>query len=155
VYIRRLAARAHAAIDKNAIFDTVFAMKVSVLALESVFDTGLATVLDAFQTANELAELSGLSSSRFDVTVVGVRKNVKTSQGFTVPVRPVAKRVPDCVVVPAIGFKMPDPLQRALARPDVARRDRGASAVGRSRSDDERGLHWNVRARRVRPAQRA
>jgi transcriptional regulator GlxA family with amidase domain len=31
----------------------------------------------------------------------------------------VAKRVPDCIVVPAIGFKMPDPLQRALARPDV------------------------------------
>jgi transcriptional regulator GlxA family with amidase domain len=94
-------------------------MRVSVLALESVFDTGLATVLDAFQTANELAEVSGLSSSRFDVTVVGVRKTVKTAQGFTVPVRPVAKRAPDCVVVPAIGFKMPDPLQRALERPDV------------------------------------
>ena len=89
------------------------------LALESVFDTGLSTVLDAFQTANELAALSGLSSSRFDVTVVGVRKAVKTAQGLTVPVRPVAKRAPDCVVVPAIGFKMPDPLQRALARPDI------------------------------------
>ncbi len=89
------------------------------LALESVFDTGLATVLDAFQTANELADLSGLSSSRFDVTVVGVRKSVRTSQGLTVPVRAVARRAPDCVVVPAIGFKMPDPLQRALARPDI------------------------------------
>ena len=94
-------------------------MQVSVLALENVFDTGLATVLDAFQTANELADLSGLSPSRFDVTVVGVRKNVKTSQGLTVPVRPAPKRVPDCVVVPAIGFKMPDALQRALARPDI------------------------------------
>src|SRR4249920_944255 len=94
-------------------------MRVSVLALEHVFDTGLATVLDAFQTANELADLSGLSSSRFDVTVVGVRKHVKTSHGLTVPVRPVAKRAPDCVVVPALGFKMPDPLQRALERPDI------------------------------------
>ena len=94
-------------------------MRISVLALESVFDTGLATVLDAFQTANELADLSGLSSPRFDVTVVGVRKDVKTSQGFTVPVRAAAKQVPDCVVVPAIGFKMPDALQRALARPDI------------------------------------
>ena len=46
------------------------------LALENVFDTGLATVLDAFQTANELADMSGLSSSRFDVTVVGVRRHV-------------------------------------------------------------------------------
>lgn len=94
-------------------------MKVFVLALENVFDTGLATVLDAFQTANELADLSGLSSSRFDVTVVGVRKHVKTSQGFTVPIRPAGKRGPDCVVVPAIGFKMPDALQRALERPDI------------------------------------
>src|SRR6185503_3365843 len=67
----------------------------------------------------ELADASGLSSSRFDVTVVGVRTHVKTSQGFTVPVRPMAKQVPDCVVVPAIGFKMPDALQRALARPDI------------------------------------
>jgi transcriptional regulator GlxA family with amidase domain len=100
-------------------------MMVSVLALQSVFDTGLATILDAFQTANELAVMSGLSSSRFDVTVVGVRKNVKTSQGLTVPVRPVAKRAPDCVVVPAIGFKMPDALQRALTRPDI----RDATAV--------------------------
>ena len=100
-------------------------MMVSVLALDRVFDTGLATVLDAFQTANELAEVSGLASSRFDVSVVGVRKHVKTSQGFTVPVRPMAKQVPDCVVVPAIGFKMPDALQRSLSRPDI----REAAAV--------------------------
>ena len=89
------------------------------LALENVFDTGMATVLDAFQTANELAALSRVSTSRFDVTVVGVRKHVKTSQGFTVPVRPVGRHAPDCVVVPAIGFKMPDPLERALARADT------------------------------------
>jgi len=94
-------------------------MKVSVLALDSVFDTGLATVLDAFQTANELAELSGLSTSRFEVSVVGVRRSVRTAQGFTVPVRPAARLAPDCVVVPAIGFKMPEPLQQALSRPDV------------------------------------
>jgi transcriptional regulator GlxA family with amidase domain len=94
-------------------------MKVSVLALESVFDTGLATILDAFHTANELAELSGLSSSRFEITIVGVRKTVRTAQGLTVPVRPIARRPPDCVIVPAIGFKMPDALQRALTRSDV------------------------------------
>jgi len=88
--------------------------------LDHVFDTGLATVLDAFQTANELAELSGDSASRFDVSVVGVRRNVKTALGLTVPVRPIAKQYPDCVVVPAIGFKMPDVLQRALTRPDVS-----------------------------------
>lgn len=90
------------------------------LALDSVFDTGLATVLDAFQTANELAEMSGLSSPRFEVTIVGVRKEVKTSQGLLVPVTPVPMRtVPDWVVVPAIGFKTPGPLQAALARSDI------------------------------------
>src|SRR5262249_50995157 len=107
------------AIDKNAIFDTVLAMRILVLALDSVFDTGLSTVLDAFQTANELAALSGVSASRFDVSVVGVRKHVKTAQGLTVPVGAAGKRPPDCVVVPAIGFKMPDTLQRALVRPDI------------------------------------
>ena len=95
-------------------------MRVSVLALDSVFDTGLATVLDAFQTANELADVSQMSTSRFEVSVVGVRKNVRTALGLSVPVRPVPKRAPDCVVVPAIGFKMPDALERALSRPDVA-----------------------------------
>jgi transcriptional regulator GlxA family with amidase domain len=100
-------------------------MRVFVLALDNVFDTGLATVLDAFQTANELAELSGVSTARFEVSVVGVRKNIKTAHGLTVPVRPAPKRAPDCVVVPAIGFKMPDPLQQALARPDI----RDASAA--------------------------
>ncbi|HWY65755.1 MAG TPA: DJ-1/PfpI family protein, partial [Rhizomicrobium sp.] len=94
------------------------------LVLDGVFDTGLATVLDALQTANELAEMSGLASPRFDVTIVGMRKAVKTSQGLTVPVNALAMRVvPDCVVVPAIGFKMPGPLQAALERSDV--RDAG------------------------------
>jgi transcriptional regulator GlxA family with amidase domain len=77
-------------------------------------------MMDAFKTANELAEMTALSSLRFDVTLVGVRRTVKTSQGLTVPVTPMSKRmVPDLGVVPAIGFKMPGPLVEALARPDM------------------------------------
>jgi transcriptional regulator GlxA family with amidase domain len=90
-----------------------------VLALDDVFDLGLSAVLDAFQTANELAEISGFSGQRFDVKIVGVTKSVKTSQGLSVPVQTAGSRAPDCVVVPAIGFKMPEPLEAALARPDV------------------------------------
>ena len=45
-------------------------MRVQVLALSSVFDTGLATVLDAFGTANELAPMLGLPSPRFEVEIV-------------------------------------------------------------------------------------
>ena len=102
-------------------------MRVFVLALDHVFDTGLATVLDAFQTANELAQLSGMPVSRFDVSVVGVRKHVRTAQGLAVPVRSAGRRAPDCVVVPAIGYKMPEALEQALGRPDI--RD-AAAALG-------------------------
>ena len=94
-------------------------MRVHVLALDGVFDLGLSAVLDAFQTANELAEMSGLSAERFDVKIVGVTKSVKTSQGLTVPLRAIGSKPPDCVVVPAIGFKMPDPLEAALLSPQI------------------------------------
>lgn len=108
------------AIGEIANFDSIFAMKIHVLALNGVFDTGLATLLDAFQTANELAEMSGLGSQRFEVTIVGLRKTVRTSQKLSVPIAPMPRRsAPDWVVVPALGFKMPDPLQAALARPEV------------------------------------
>ena len=113
------------AIGKNAIFDIIFAMRVDVLALDGVFDLGLSAVLDAFQTANELTEVSGLGVPRFELKIVGVRKAVRTSQGLSVPVHAVGTRAPDCVVVPAIGFKMPGPLEAALARPDI----RDAAAV--------------------------
>jgi len=99
-------------------------MKVNVLVLDGVFDTGLATVLDSFGTANELAELFGLTSLRFVVSTIGVRASVRTAQGLRVPViSPDRRAKPDLVMVPALGYKMPDPLIAALARPDV--RDAG------------------------------
>ena len=102
-------------------FDIVLAMKIDVLVLDGVFDTGLATVLDAFSTANELAEMFGITSLRFDVTTVGVRKNVRTSQGLSVPAVPCSGRgAPDLAIVPALGYKMPGPLLEALARQDVS-----------------------------------
>lgn len=107
------------ALGRNTIFSTIFAMRINVLVLDNVFDLGLSAVLDAFQTANELAEMSQFSAERFDVKVVGVSKSTKTSQGLTVPVQSAGAQVPDCVVVPAIGFKMPEPLEAALARPNV------------------------------------
>ena len=48
-----------------------------------------------------------------------MRRKVRTSQGLGVPVQAIGSEVPDCVVVPAIGFKLPDLLEEALARPDV------------------------------------
>lgn len=97
----------------------MLAMKVSVLVLDDVFDLGLSAVLDAFRTANELAEMSGVSAERFDVRMVGLSESVQTSQGLTVPLQAIGSKAPDWVVVPAIGFKMPGPLEAALARPNI------------------------------------
>jgi len=95
-------------------------MRIYVLALNDVFDTGLFTLLDTFSTANELAESAGTASARFDVTVIGVRPRVRTSQGLSVPVRPAVRLArPDVVLVPAIGLKMPETLRVALERRDV------------------------------------
>jgi transcriptional regulator GlxA family with amidase domain len=94
-------------------------MRVHVLALEGVFDLGLSAVLDAFQTANELIDASKIGVARFEVKIVAVRRRVRTSQGLLVPIQRADRRTPDCVVVPAIGYKMPAPLEKALARPDV------------------------------------
>src|SRR4029078_6488157 len=95
-------------------------MRIDILVLDGVFDLGLSAVLDALQTAHELIQMSGLAVAPFELRIVGVRKTVRTSHGLTVPVHPIAGRAPDCVIVPAIGFKMPGPLEAALVRPDMA-----------------------------------
>src|SRR5262245_47423345 len=97
----------------------IIAMRVHVLALDGVFDLGLSAVLDAFQTANELLEASKMAIEPFDVRVVAVRRRVRTSQGLLVPIHRRDRRTADCIVVPAIGYKMPAPLEQALSRPDV------------------------------------
>jgi transcriptional regulator GlxA family with amidase domain len=112
------------------------AMKIDVLIVNGVFDTGLAAVLDAFATANELAVAQGLTSVSFDVNVVGLRRQVHTKQGFAVPVLPAKGRTPtDWVVVPAIGEKAPEPLAAALAAPET----QAAARLLRQWADD--GAH--------------
>ncbi|WP_426422620.1 GlxA family transcriptional regulator [Bradyrhizobium genosp. A] len=99
-------------------------MRIHVLALDGVFDTGLAAVLDAFGTANALAEMTG-SSLRFQTKAVGLRKTVTTAQGLSMPVAVAARaQTPDVVVTPAINRITPEPLVQALAGSDV--REAGA-----------------------------
>jgi hypothetical protein len=70
--------------------------------------------------------MSQLAVPRFEVRITGVRKALRKAQGLDgAGEREAAGVPPDCVVVPAIGFKMPDPLEQALARPDIA--DAGAA----------------------------
>ena len=106
-------------IGRTAIFGIICAMRVYVLALDGVFDLGLSAILDAFQTANELIEMTGLAVPRFEVKIVGMRKTVRTAHGLKVPIQPVGRQTPECVIVPAIACKTPDTLKAGLARPDV------------------------------------
>jgi transcriptional regulator GlxA family with amidase domain len=94
-------------------------MQICVLVLDGVFDTGLATVLDTLQTANELAQ-GARAGSHFRVTVAGVRRRAKTQQGLQVPLVALPRTRPDVVIVPALGAKSPSALEPALARHDVA-----------------------------------
>src|SRR6202041_1033927 len=94
-------------------------MRVYVLALDGVFDLGLSAILDAFQTANEVIGMTGLAVPQFEVKIVGMRKTVRTSHGLKVPIQPVGRQKPECVIVPAIACKTPDTLKAGLARPDV------------------------------------
>jgi transcriptional regulator GlxA family with amidase domain len=87
--------------------------RISVLALDGVFDTGLGALLDTFTTARDLAGGPTLA-----VRVIGVRRRVDTGHGLAVPVEPIGQR-PDVVVVAALACKTPEGLEVALARPDV------------------------------------
>ncbi|TDQ78861.1 AraC family transcriptional regulator [Dongia mobilis] len=108
------------AIGKLDILGIILAMKLQILALDGVFDTGLAALLDVFATANELVGHLALSVAPFEVRVVGLRRRVKTALGFSVPIAgPPAPAAADWMVMPAIGYKMPQTLVPALARADV------------------------------------
>jgi transcriptional regulator GlxA family with amidase domain len=100
-------------------------MRIHILVLNGVFDTGLAAVLDAFGTANTLAEMTGISSLRFQMKMVGLRKTINTARGLSVPVIAAARaQTPDAVVMPAPMQMRPESLVRALAGSEV--REAGA-----------------------------
>ncbi|HEY0064376.1 MAG TPA: helix-turn-helix domain-containing protein [Telluria sp.] len=95
-------------------------MKITILVLEGVFDTGVSALLDAFTTANELSAMQTNPVPPFELTLGGVRDTVTSFQGFTLPVIALAQcPQADLVIVPALGYKMPDQLLAALARADV------------------------------------
>jgi transcriptional regulator GlxA family with amidase domain len=95
-------------------------MRVTVLALEGVFDSGLAVTLDTLSAANSLGAAVLGDSPRFDVTLVGVRRKVRSSQGMILPVHAITPELkPDWVIVPALKAVTPPTLTAALARPDV------------------------------------
>ena len=96
------------------------AMRIFVLVLEGVFDTGLTTVLDSLTMANSLACATGMATAGFDITVVGMRPQVRTALGMQVPVRDMTDApAPDWVVLPALNRTTAEELVPVLGRDDV------------------------------------
>jgi transcriptional regulator GlxA family with amidase domain len=96
-------------------------MRVHVLVLDGVFDSGLAAILDTLETASALApSLRRTSAPRFDVTAIGLRRRALTHHGLRVELAPLPARRPDLVIVPALGAKTPETITAALAAGDAA-----------------------------------
>ncbi len=95
-------------------------MRVCMLALDGLFDTGLMVIRDAFAIANRFAAREMGGAITFEVTTVGMRKKVRSGQGLQIPVQPVTPNLrPDWVIVPALITSTPDLLVPALQRSDV------------------------------------
>jgi transcriptional regulator GlxA family with amidase domain len=95
-------------------------MRIAILALDGLWDTGLSVTLDAFAIANNFSARQMGGTPRFDVSIAGVRRKVRSGQGFAIPVRAATPDLkPDWVIVPAINTSTPELLVPALARADV------------------------------------
>jgi transcriptional regulator GlxA family with amidase domain len=95
-------------------------MRIAILALDGLFDTGLSVILDAFSLANKFSAGTMGGTPHFDVSIVGVRRKVRSGQGMQIPVQAItADLKPDWVIVPALSTGTPELLIPALDRPDV------------------------------------
>jgi transcriptional regulator GlxA family with amidase domain len=95
-------------------------MRISLLALDELWDTGLTITLDAFRLANNFSQLQMGGSPHFAVSVVGVRKRVRSGHGLAIPVQTISRDLkPDWVIVPALNTGTPERLLPSLERPDV------------------------------------
>jgi transcriptional regulator GlxA family with amidase domain len=95
-------------------------MRISVLALDGLWDTGLTVTLDAFALAKNFSQQQMGGRIVFDVSVVGVRRKVRSGHGLAVPVRAITRDLkPDWVIVPALNTGTPERLVPSLERRDV------------------------------------
>lgn len=108
------------ATDNNG---TICDMRIALLALDGVFDTGLTVLMDTFAMANELSAMQG-EGAPFEVRVTGIRPEIRTGLGLRLAVEPAltvggSGWTPDWVVVPAPGVRDPAGLVAMLGRDDA------------------------------------
>lgn len=92
-------------------------MRVAVLAIDGMLDTGLSTVFDILGAANVLSPQEGLPSSPFAVHAVGLDREVRTALGLrldTAPWEGLLDDPPDVVVMPAVGLRPPQEVVDAV-----------------------------------------
>jgi transcriptional regulator GlxA family with amidase domain len=88
-------------------------MRVAVLAVDGMFDSGLTMTLDILATANALSGQAGLPGAPFEVTTVGGGRSVRTGHGLQLATTPWPElrddpaQQPDLAVMPAIGIRPP------------------------------------------------
>jgi transcriptional regulator GlxA family with amidase domain len=121
-FLREALERADTGTDEveSGTSNVVGTMRISVLALEGLFDSGLTVILDAFSIANSFSIRQLERATYFDVSIVGVRRTVQSGQGLSISVQPITAALkPDWVIVPALRATTPELLLPALARSDV------------------------------------
>jgi transcriptional regulator GlxA family with amidase domain len=101
----------------SAVFDTVPDMRIAVVALDGLFDSGLSVVLDVLATANFLRDNIVGAPPPFEVVVTGLSATARTGHGLRVETVPLAalEHRPDVLVMPALASKSP-PLVAAAVR---------------------------------------
>ncbi len=92
----------------------------TILALDGVFDTGLAAIQDTLATARDLAPPG--SNDAWKAQVLSIRRVAHTAHGLAIPtMQAEARSNPEFVFVPALGAKTEEGIEKALAHPDVRR----------------------------------
>ncbi len=89
-------------------------MRVAILVLDGVFDSGLSTLHDTLEVANALA-----GARTFEIERIAVRRRVTTGLGLAVPVAPRSRQRPDLVIVPGLAALSGDAIAARLARRDL------------------------------------
>ncbi|ODA66505.1 HTH-type transcriptional regulator CdhR [Methyloligella halotolerans] len=95
-------------------------MIVDILALDGVFDTGLAALQDTLATASELS--ADVGGPAIEPRVISLRRNTRTANGHKLSTSLCSDdRQARIIVVPAIGAKTPEGLAQALTHRDIAK----------------------------------
>ncbi|MEZ0064434.1 transcriptional regulator GlxA family with amidase domain [Streptacidiphilus sp. MAP12-20] len=96
-------------------------MRVAVLVLDGVFDSGLAAVLDILQCANTLRKRLPQPPPAWQVRTVGFADTVRTGAGHQVTAESVA-HVDECdlLLIPGVAERRPEELVAYLSGPRAA-----------------------------------